>query len=62
MSPLSPDLEICVLGSVEVLSGGSPLALGGPRQRLVLAVLACDINRIWSTDRLIDEIWGEAPH
>jgi len=61
MNPPLPDLEICVLGPVEVLRRGVPLSLGGPRQRLVLAVLASDGNRTWSTDRLIDEIWGEAP-
>jgi DNA-binding SARP family transcriptional activator len=38
-----------------------PVALGGVRQRAVLAVLALNAGQVVSTDRLVDELWGESP-
>src|SRR5215212_2867723 len=35
--------------------------LGGPKQRAVLAVLLLHRGEVVSTDRLIDEVWGERP-
>ena len=40
---------------------GQPLALGGPQQRALLAVLLVNANRVVSTDRLISWLWGEDP-
>jgi ABC-type branched-subunit amino acid transport system substrate-binding protein/DNA-binding SARP family transcriptional activator len=54
-------VQFRVLGPLEVLDGGTALALGGPRQRLVLAYLILEANRVVSTDRLIDRIWGDEP-
>ena len=54
-------IEFRVLGSFEVVDGDGPLALGGPKQRAVLAVLLLHRGAPVSTDRLIDEIWGERP-
>jgi DNA-binding SARP family transcriptional activator len=54
------ELELGVLGPFEVrIDGGAPLPLGGLRQRALLAVLALRANEVISTDRLIDELWGE---
>ena len=51
-----------MLGPFEVrVDGGAPLALGGLRQRALLAVLALHANEVVSTDRLMDELWGEKP-
>jgi DNA-binding SARP family transcriptional activator len=51
-----------MLGPIEVrVDGGAPVALGGLRQRALLAVLALRANEVVSTDRLIDELWGEHP-
>ncbi len=50
-----------LLGPLEVERSGARLALGGPKQRLVLALLLIRANQVVSTDRLIDEIWGEDP-
>lgn len=50
-----------VLGPVEVAGGHGPIDLGGPRQRTVLAVLLAFPNQVVSTDRLVDELWGEKP-
>ena len=35
--------------------------LGGPRQRTVLALLLVAANKVVTTDRLIDELYGEKP-
>jgi ABC-type branched-subunit amino acid transport system substrate-binding protein/DNA-binding SARP family transcriptional activator len=54
-------VELRVLGPLEVVDDGIPLGLGGARQRLVLAYLILEANRVVSTDRLIDRIWGDEP-
>ena len=52
-------LEYRLLGSLEVLRDGDRLALGGHKQRSLLALLLLDANRVVSTDRLIDALWPE---
>ena len=37
------------------------MALGGTKQRALLAMLALDANRAVSVDRLIEGLWGEEP-
>jgi DNA-binding SARP family transcriptional activator len=54
-------MEFRILGPLEVLDGDRVLPLGGPKQRAVLAVLVLHANRVVSTERLIDELWGEEP-
>lgn len=49
-----------ILGPLEVVEDGHPLALGGPRQRALLAILLLRVNQVVSSDRLIDELWGES--
>lgn len=49
------------LGSFEVRRDGEVLALGGPRQRAVLAVLTLSRNDLVSTDALIDQVWAGDP-
>ena len=59
---VGPVLELGLLGPFEVrIDDGAPVALGGVRQRALLAVLALHANQVVSTDRLIDELWGEHP-
>jgi DNA-binding SARP family transcriptional activator/class 3 adenylate cyclase len=51
-----------ILGPFEVADDqGRVLALGGPKQRAVLAVLLLHANEVVSSDRLMDELWGEHP-
>ena len=50
-----------MLGPFEVCDGESPLALGGTKQRSVLAILLLHLGETVSSDRLIDELWGEQP-
>ena len=52
-------MEIRLLGPVEVDHRGTPLHLGGPKQRAVLALLALNANATVSVDRLIEGLWGE---
>ena len=49
------------LGPLEVTDGGRPVALGGPRQRLVLAHLLLAANRVVTMDELIEKVWDEEP-
>jgi len=54
-------VEFRILGPLEVIEEGRPLTLGGRRQRALLALLLTRANEVVSTDRLIDELWGERP-
>ena len=54
-----PGMEIRLLGPLEASLNGRPVALGPPQQRAVLAMLALQVNRTVSTDRLIEGLWGE---
>ena len=54
-------MEFQLLGSLQVVDGGQSLPLGGRRQRMVLAVLLAAANEEVSTDRLVDDVWGEEP-
>jgi YVTN family beta-propeller protein len=52
-------IEFRVLGSLEVVDDDHSVALGGPRQRALLAALLLHRRQPVSSDRLIDELWGE---
>ena len=55
-------MEFRVLGPLEVVADdGTPLALGGGKPRALLAALLLEPNRVVSTDRLIDALWGDDP-
>jgi DNA-binding SARP family transcriptional activator/predicted negative regulator of RcsB-dependent stress response len=54
-------VDFRILGPVEVWDGARQLDVGGPKPRAVLAALLLHANRVVSTDRLIDDLWGEAP-
>ena len=54
-------MEFRLLGPLEVVERDRPLALGGGKQRALLAVLLLHANELVSTERLIDELWGESP-
>ena len=54
-------MDFRILGPLEVRDGSRPLALGGEKQRALLAILLLDRNKVVSSDRLIDELWGESP-
>ena len=52
-------MEIRVLGHLEASVDDQPVALGGAKQRAVLAMLALDANRTVTADRLSEGLWGE---
>ena len=54
-------LRVEVLGPVEAWVDGKQVALGGQRPRALLAVLALMRGRVVTSERLIDELWGEDP-
>ena len=54
-------MEFLILGPLEVSDDGRKLALGGPKQRAVLAHLILRANRLVAADLLIDGLWGEEP-
>jgi DNA-binding SARP family transcriptional activator/tetratricopeptide (TPR) repeat protein len=52
-------MDFRILGPLEVLDEGGAVALGGSKQRALLALLLLHANETLTTDRLIDELWGE---
>ena len=54
-------MEFRILGPLEVVEDGNPVALGTLKERLVLGVLLLHANEFVSRERLIDDLWGEAP-
>jgi DNA-binding SARP family transcriptional activator len=55
-------MEFRLLGPLEVVNGERQIALGGVKQRSVLALLVLAHGRPVPTDALIEEIWdGDAP-
>jgi predicted ATPase/DNA-binding SARP family transcriptional activator len=54
-------VELRILGPVEALVDGQPVALGAPKQRALLAALLLAAGEVVSRERLIDELWGEQP-
>jgi DNA-binding SARP family transcriptional activator/ABC-type transport system substrate-binding protein len=52
-------MEFRLLGPLEVLRDGRVLAVGGAKQRALLALLLLHANEVVSRDRLIDELWSE---
>ena len=53
-------MEFRLLGPLEVADDGRLLALGGAKQRCLLAILLLHANQVVSADRLIDELWPDA--
>jgi DNA-binding SARP family transcriptional activator/streptogramin lyase len=54
-------VEFRILGPLEVVEDGEPVALGTLKERLVLGVLLLHANEFVSRERIIDDLWGEAP-
>ncbi len=54
-------MEFRILGPTEVLDGGRRVPIPSGRGRALLALLSLHAAGPVSTDRLIDELWGENP-
>ena len=53
------EIEFRVLGPLEVVADGQPLELNRKKQRSLLALLLLDAGEVVSSDRLIEELWGD---
>jgi DNA-binding SARP family transcriptional activator len=63
---LSPDVatdstRFRILGPLEVRSGEAWSGIGAPKWRALLAILLLNHGQVVSTERLIDELWGDEP-
>ncbi|MEV4147650.1 AfsR/SARP family transcriptional regulator [Amycolatopsis sp. NPDC049691] len=54
-------VDLGVLGPFEVRIGGAPRDVGGPRLRVLLAVLTAEAGRVVSVAALGRALWGERP-
>lgn len=54
-------LEFRILGPLEVVDGGTPVKLGGPKQRATLAILLLHANRVVPIERLAEDLYAGAP-
>jgi DNA-binding SARP family transcriptional activator len=54
-------VEFRILGPLEVLDEDRTVLLPRGRGRALLAVLVMHVGEVVSTDRLIDELWGQTP-
>ncbi len=54
-------IEFRILGPLELSADGRLLPLGSPKQRALLGLLLLHANETVSRDRLIEELWAEAP-
>ena len=54
-------LEFRILGPLEINVDGRVLPLGSPKQAALLGLLLVNAGKTISRDRLIEELWGEAP-
>ena len=53
-------LELALLGPLEARRAGEPLELGGARPRALLALLALQRGTVVSSDRIVEDLWGDA--
>ncbi|HKB20302.1 MAG TPA: BTAD domain-containing putative transcriptional regulator [Gaiellaceae bacterium] len=52
-------MEFLILGPLEVRDGDRLIPLAGGRQRALLTLLLLNANETVSTDRIVEELWGE---
>jgi DNA-binding SARP family transcriptional activator len=53
--------EFRLLGPLEAVVDGTPVQLAAAKPRALLALLLLSRNRVVSSERLIDELWGDDP-
>ncbi|MFB7513084.1 BTAD domain-containing putative transcriptional regulator [Streptomyces sp. NPDC056144] len=54
-------MELRILGSIELWTGGALADLGPARQRSILGVLLVDPERPVTLESLVDRVWGDMP-
>ncbi|AGL16645.1 BTAD domain-containing putative transcriptional regulator [Actinoplanes sp. N902-109] len=54
-------MDVRILGSLEVVSGGVLITPSAPKLRQVLALLSTCANRVVRVDQLMEELWEDRP-
>jgi DNA-binding SARP family transcriptional activator len=54
-------VDFRILGPLEIWDEGAEMRLSGDRQRALLAILLLHAGEAVSSDRLMDDLWGDAP-
>ncbi|WP_432839297.1 AfsR/SARP family transcriptional regulator [Dactylosporangium sp. CA-092794] len=54
-------MELRLLGPLDLVIGDRSLHIGGPRQQVILAMLALNVNKVTSIDTLIEAVWQTTP-
>ena len=54
-------MDLRLLGPIEVRLEDRPIELGPRKQRALLAMLALQVGRTVTADRLVEGLWGEEP-
>ncbi|GIH02749.1 hypothetical protein Rhe02_08160 [Rhizocola hellebori] len=54
-------MEFLLLGPVDFTSAGSPVALGRPQERCLLAILAVELGRVVPVGQLVELLWERDP-
>ncbi|WP_103347776.1 BTAD domain-containing putative transcriptional regulator [Amycolatopsis sp. CA-128772] len=54
-------MEFRILGPLEVVAGGTSLALGGPKAQAVLGTLLLTPNAVVATSALVESVWDQDP-
>jgi DNA-binding SARP family transcriptional activator len=54
-------MDFRILGPLQILQDGLDVAPAGSKRRALLALLLVHVNETLSSDRLIDQLWGEHP-
>ncbi|HEX2293598.1 MAG TPA: BTAD domain-containing putative transcriptional regulator [Gaiellaceae bacterium] len=55
------DVEIRLLGPLEIAVSGRPVEVRRQKQRALLALLALRAGEVVPTHRIVDELWGDEP-
>jgi DNA-binding SARP family transcriptional activator len=53
--------EFKILGPLEVVDENGSVGLGSGKQRALVALMLLHAGELLSTDRIVDELWGESP-
>ncbi|MEA2717010.1 MAG: hypothetical protein QOI99_1327, partial [Actinomycetota bacterium] len=59
--PPTTSIDYGILGALTVAPGGTPVDLGRPKERALLALLLLHANQPVLLDRVVDVLWGAAP-
>ena len=58
---MNRELDVRLLGAIELRVDGAPVDVGGHRAKAVLALLALHAGRLVLEDALVDEVWADDP-